>query len=73
MNKQADGYQIQYSIKKKMKSAKTIIINSYKTTSKIITKLPSKETYHVRVRAFKESKSKFFYSGWSDIATVVTK
>lgn len=37
------GYQIQYSTSKKFKKAKTVLIKNYKTTSRPLKKLKSKE------------------------------
>ena len=57
-----DGYQIQYSLKKNFKKAKT----KYSKSNKIkVKKLKSKKTYYVRVRAYKKINGKNVYSAWS--------
>ena len=57
-----DGYQIQYSLKKNFKGAKTKWSKGNKLTVK---KLKSKKTYYVRVRAYKNIGGKNVYSAWS--------
>lgn len=71
------GYQLQYSTKKNMKSAKTFTFKGNKTTSKTVSKLKSKKKYYVRVRTYKtvkvNGKNKTYYSKWSSVKTVKTK
>jgi len=58
--KGADGYEIRYSLKKNMKSAKKVTV---KGTSKTIKKLKKGKTYYVQVRAYKlDSTGKKIYS-----------
>jgi uncharacterized protein YkwD len=64
------GYQIRYSAKKNLTSAKTKNIKGKKTT---ISKLKSKKTYYVKVRAFKKVNGIKIYSNWSKIGKVKTK
>ena len=66
---QMSGYQIQYSLKSNFKSAKTVSVGSYSTTSKIIKNLKSKKKYYVRVRTYKGSR----YSSWSKAKSVKIK
>ncbi len=68
----AGGYQIQYSKKKTMKSAKT---TTMKKTAKYknVTKLTGKTRYYVRVRAYKVIAGKKQYGKWSAIKYVTTK
>ena len=70
---QVTGYQIQYSTSKSFKSAKTVTVSSYKTTSKKVTKLKAKKTYYVRVRTYKTVGKTKFYSSWSTAKSVKTK
>ncbi len=67
------GYEIQYSLKSNFKSAKTVKVTNYKTTSKSISKLTAKKKYYVRIRTYKKVGSKTFYSAWSSKKTVTTK
>lgn len=60
--KQADGYQISYSLNKKFKKAKTVFVTS---TSKTIKKLKSKKNYYIRVRAYRKNGNKKLYGAWS--------
>lgn len=68
----AGGYQIQYSKKKTMKSAKT---TTMKKTAKYkkVTKLTAKTRYYVRVRAYKVIAGKKQYGKWSTKKYVTTK
>lgn len=67
------GYQIQYSTSSKFKSAKTITVSSYKTTSKTISKLKKKKKYYVRIRTYKKINGKAYYSNWSGSKSVTIK
>lgn len=70
---QTSGYQIQYSLKKNFKSAKTVTVKKNKTVSKKIKKLKSKKTYYVRVRTYKTVSGKKYYSSWSKAKAVKTR
>lgn len=70
---QTTGYQIRYSLKSSMASAKTVTISKNTTLSKKITKLKAKKTYYVQVRTYKKVGSKKFYSSWSTKKKVTTK
>lgn len=64
----ADGYQIQYSTKSNMKSAKTV--TSSKTTT-TISKLSKGKKYYVRVKAYKkDSTGKKVAGKWSKVKKV---
>lgn len=64
----ADGYQIQYSTKSNMKSAKTVT-SSKKT--KTISKLSKGKKYYVRVKAYKkDSTGKKVAGKWSKVKKV---
>lgn len=63
-NKKATGYQIQYSTSKTFKNAKSVKITSKNTLTKTLSKL-KKKTYYVRIRSYKKSGSKNYYSAWS--------
>jgi len=67
------GYQIQYSLKKDFKSAKTLTLKKNSITSKTIKKLKAKKTYYVRVRTYKTVKGKKYYSAWSTAKKKKTK
>ncbi len=72
------GYQVQYSLNKNFKNAKTVNISSNKNTA-TIKKLTSNKKYYVRVRAnakYSSNKSKnglYKYSSWSNVKTVKAK
>lgn len=70
---QTTGYQIRYSLKSSMASAKTVTISKNTTLSKKITKLKAKKTYYVQVRTYKKVGSKYYYSSWSAKKKVTTK
>lgn len=70
---QTTGYQIQYSISSKFKSAKTATVSKNRTISKTISKLKAKKKYYVRIRTYKTVNGKKIYSSWSKVKTVTTK
>lgn len=61
----ASGYQVQYSINSKFKSAKTVTIKKNKTTAQTTKKLKSGKKYYVRVRAYKKFGKSKIYGSWS--------
>lgn len=64
------GYQLQYAKNKSFKSAKSV---KTKSTSKTVSKLSKKKKYYVRVRSYKVSGGKTYYSSWSNVKTVTIK
>ncbi len=66
----AAGYQIKYSLKKNMKSAKTKTIAK---TSVNLTKLKKGKTYYIQARAFSEYNGTKYYSKWSAKKKVTVK
>ena len=72
-NTKVTGYQVQYSTSSKFKSAKTVTVKGYKSTSKTITKLTKKKKYYVRVRTYKTVGKTNYYSGWSGAKSVTIK
>lgn len=70
---QTTGYQIQYSLKKSMKSAKMKTVKKAGDTSLTVKKLKSKKTYYVRVRTCKNVKGKNYASTWSAVKSVKIK
>jgi uncharacterized repeat protein (TIGR02543 family) len=65
------GYQIQYSTKSNMKSAKSVKVT---TTSASITGLTKKKTYYVQSRPYKlDSTGNKVYGAWSDTRTIKIK
>lgn len=62
------GYQVQYSLKSSMKSAKSIKSES---SSASIDNLKAGKTYYVRVRAYNESSSgKKYYGAWTKVKKI---
>lgn len=72
-NTKGTGYQIQYSTSSKFKSAKTVTVKGYKSTSKTITKLTKNKKYYVRVRTYKTVGKVNYYSGWSNVKSITIK
>ena len=68
-----DGYQIQYSLKKNMKSSKKKTVKGSAKTKLTVKKLKSKKTYYVRIRAYKVINGTKFYSKWSAKKKVIVK
>ncbi len=71
--KGANGYEIQYSLNKKMKDATVVTVDSAKTTSKKITGLKGGKKYYVQIRTYKGVDGKKVYSDWSKAKSVKTK
>ena len=68
-----DGYEIEYSLKKNFKDAKTVTIKDAKTTEHTIQNLKAKKTYYVRIRAFRKAEGKKYYSAWSKAMSKKTR
>ena len=68
--KRPDGYEIQYATNKSLKNAK---IKRTKKTSTAISKLKSKKTYYVRVRAYTKNGKSRTYGAWSKVKKVKVK
>lgn len=69
----AKGYQIKYSTKSNLSSAKTITVSDAKAVSKTISNLSSKKTYYIKVRAYKQLDNSKYYGLWSSTIKVKTK
>lgn len=61
----ANGYQIQYSKKKNMKSSTKVKVSGKTTTKKVIKKLSAGKTYYFRIRAYAKSGGKTVYGTYS--------
>lgn len=66
----ADGYQLQYSLKKNFKNSKKIKKKSKNITIK---KLKKNRRYYVRVRVYGKVNGKTYYGKWSARKSVKTK
>lgn len=76
--KETSGYQIQYTTvnkvgKKSKKVTKKITINNNKTVKRVIKRLNPGQVYRFRIRTFKTSDGKKYYSAWSKYKKVRTK
>ena len=71
--KGVDGYEIQYSLNKKMKDAVVVDVAGAKATSKKITGLKGGKKYYVQIRTYKVVDGKKVYSDWSKAKAVKTK
>ena len=66
----ATGYQVQYSLNRNFKGAKVKVLRG---TSMNIRGLQGNKNYYVRVRAYKRSGGRAYYSAWSGVKTVRTR
>ena len=66
----AQGYQIRYSTRKSMDSAKKVKIRGQYTLGKTIKKLKKNKKYYFRVRAYRTLNEKTYYSHWSACKSV---
>ena len=65
--------QIQYSLDKTFKTGVKTVYAKKSAASKKITKLTSKKTYYVRIRAYKSSGGVIHVSKWSTVKSVKAK
>lgn len=61
----ADGYQIQYALKKNFSGKKTVNVSRAKTVSKKLSGLKKGKTCYVRIRTWKKVSGRKYYSSWS--------
>lgn len=66
----ADGYQIRYSLKKSMKSAKTLQIPSGNTKTAVLSGLKKNKTYYIQIRSVRRQQGLTGYSAWSTAKSV---
>ena len=71
--KEANGYQIRYSLKKSMKKAKKKLVNTVNKSSLKIKKLKRKKKYYFQIRAYLDFNGERLYSAWSKKKSVKTK
>ena len=69
---QVTGYQIQFSTYSSFKNKKWIRISSNAKGSRTIKGLKGRKKYFVRIRTYKEVKSKRYYSKWSEAESTKT-
>ncbi len=67
------GYVVSYSTSKNFKNAKNIKVKGANKKSYTISKLTSKKTYYVRVRAYKKVNGKNIYGSWSSVKKISIK
>ena len=70
--KSVSGYEIQYSRSKNMKNARSLTMKG-KTTQVTLKNLAKKKNYYVRIRTYKTTNGKKYYSTWSTVKTVKVK
>lgn len=74
--KDITAYEVQYSTSNKFskKTTKTVVVKGKGNTSKTISKLKSKKTYYVRVRAYTDqTNNEKLYTTWSKTVKVKVK
>lgn len=69
-NTKASGYQIRYSLSSSFKTYKTKNITSKSTVSKTLKSLKKGKKYYVKIRAYKKSGNKTYYSSWSTAKSI---
>ena len=72
-NAKANGYEIQYSLKKSFKNTKKKGITKKATVSKTLSGLKKGKTYYVRIRTYKKVNGVKQYSAWSKVKKVKIK
>lgn len=67
-------YQIRYSLKSSMRSARTVTVGTKPSAvRKTVKKLKGGRKYYVQARAYKTVSGKKYYSAWSAVRSVKTK
>ena len=64
------GYEIQYSVNKNFRSGSKKTVSGAFKTKYTLTKLQKNKTYYVRIRTYKKSGTKKYYSSWSKVKAV---
>ena len=70
---QITGYVVSYSTSKNFKNAKNINVKGANKNSYTLSKLTSKKTYYIRVRAYKKVNGKNIYGSWSSVKKISIK
>lgn len=68
----ATGYQVYVSRKSNFSNVKKYSVKSYKTLSKTIQAGKDKQTYYIKVRAYKTYGGKTLYGSWSNVKKIKT-
>lgn len=71
-NTKAGGYQIQYAKNSKFTNAMKKKVSS-KKVSLTLKKLTKKKTYYIRIRCYKKTGGKTYYSPWSNVRKIKIK
>ena len=69
-NRYVTGYEIQYSVNKNFRSGSKKTVSGVSKTKYTLTKLQKNKTYYIRIRTYKKSGTKKYYSSWSKVKTV---
>ena len=69
-NRYVTGYEIQYSVNKNFRSGSKKTVSGVFKTKYTLTKLQKNKTYYVRIRTYKKSGTKKYYSSWSKVKAV---
>ena len=69
----SDGYEIAYADNSKFKKVKTIKIKSKNVTVSTLKRLKSGKSYYVKVRSYKVSEGKVYYSKYSKVKSIRVK
>ena len=69
-NRYVTGYEIQYSVNKNFRSGSKKTVSGVSKTKYTLIKLQKNKTYYVRIRTYKKSGTKKYYSSWSKVKAV---
>ena len=69
-NRYVTGYEIQYFVNKNFRSGSKKTVSGVSKTKYTLTKLQKNKTYYVRIRTYKKSGTKKYYSSWSKVKAV---
>lgn len=71
--RQADGYQVRYSLKKGMSKATVKTVSNTSTAKKVIKGLKKGRQYYAQVRTYKQVGGEIFTSPWSKKRSMVAR
>ena len=69
----ADGYEIQYGLKKSFSGAKKKTVSDPGASKAVLKPLKRWKKYYVRVRSFRYVDDQWVYSAWSPAKSAKTK
>lgn len=71
--KEINGYEINYSLKKDFLEYEAVAVRKSDKTQTVIKNLSKNKTYYFRIRTYKKTKNRWYYSEWSPVKSIKIK